>query len=71
MQESFDPIIDVPSGLDLLPKMVYAETVGDWDFQGVYSVLLRHRCVCVISSSRGLASTPASAAAGAWREKGA
>lgn len=44
LQESFDPIIDTGSGSDLLPAMVNAETAGDYDFQGMYSILLRYRC---------------------------
>lgn len=46
-QESFDPIRDGPTKEDLLPKMVFATQHGEFDFQGMYSVLLRHRCVGV------------------------
>lgn len=42
-QESFDPILDVVTGQDLLPRMVYAETLGDWDFQGMHTLVLRHK----------------------------
>eukprot|EP00798_Chlamydomonas_sp_ICE-L_P014358 gene14358-20355_t len=40
--ESFDPIIDV-SGQDLLPKMVEAGVLGDWHFEGMFTILLKHR----------------------------
>ncbi|GLI61577.1 hypothetical protein VaNZ11_003959, partial [Volvox africanus] len=43
LQESFDPIIDNGSGEDLLPRMVHAESAGDYDFQGMYAILLRYR----------------------------
>ena len=43
-QESFDPIIDVTTKQDLLPKMIQAQPLGDFDFQGMFSVLLKHRC---------------------------
>ena len=42
MQESFDPIIDLTSGRDLLPDMVYSQELGSWDYTGMYSVLLKH-----------------------------
>ncbi|KAG1656826.1 hypothetical protein FOA52_008460 [Chlamydomonas sp. UWO 241] len=43
LQESFDPIIDVTSQQDLLPKMIHASTVGEFDFQGMFSILLKHK----------------------------
>ncbi len=43
MQESFDPIIDMTTRKDLLPKMIYAESLGEFDFQGMYSILLKHK----------------------------
>lgn len=45
VQESFDPIIDNGTGEDLLPRMVHAESAGDYDFQGMYAILLRYRYV--------------------------
>lgn len=43
LQESFDPIIDLSSGRDLLPVMVYAQELGAWDYTGMYSALLKHQ----------------------------
>lgn len=43
LQESFDPIIDLTTGRDLLPVMVYAQELGAWDYTGMYSVLLKHQ----------------------------
>ncbi len=43
VQESFDPIIDVTTRQDLLPKMIYAQSLGEFDFQGIYSILLKHK----------------------------
>jgi hypothetical protein len=42
-QESFDPIIEQTSGEDLLPAMVFADRAGDYDFQGMFAVLLRYK----------------------------
>ncbi len=43
LQESFDPIIDVTTQEDLLQRMVYAQPLGEFDFQGMFTILLRHR----------------------------
>ncbi|MEW5318728.1 MAG: hypothetical protein WDW38_009924 [Sanguina aurantia] len=43
LQDSFDPIICAVSGQDLLPKMVQATTIGEWDFTNMYTALLHHR----------------------------
>ncbi len=55
-QESFDPIVDMSNGEDLLPKMVYADGSGDYDFQGMHAILLRYRCAtalpCTPSATR-------------------
>lgn len=42
VQESFTPIIDVGTGQDLVPAMVHAEAVGDWDFTGMFTLILYH-----------------------------
>ncbi|KAK9814033.1 hypothetical protein WJX73_009674 [Symbiochloris irregularis] len=51
LQESFTPIIDVGTGQDLVPAMVHAEAVGDWDFTGMFTLILYHNeepvCVAV------------------------
>lgn len=58
LQESFDPIIDLSTGRDLLPVMVYAQELGAWDYTGMYSVLLKHQVrssvPCRQSPERGL-----------------
>ncbi|KAK9810346.1 hypothetical protein WJX72_009121 [[Myrmecia] bisecta] len=43
LQESFDPIIDIISGQDLLNVMVYAQELGEWDYTGMYTAVLRHK----------------------------
>eukprot|EP00798_Chlamydomonas_sp_ICE-L_P021733 gene21732-28755_t len=43
LQESFVPIIDSSTNEDLLPKMVDASATGDWHFEGMFSLLLKHR----------------------------
>lgn len=43
LQESFDPILDVPTQQDLLPAMVQAGQVGEWDFQGMHTIILRYK----------------------------
>ena len=44
-QESFDPIIDIGTGQDLVQAMVYAQALGDWDFTGMFTLIL-YRQVC-------------------------
>ena len=50
LHESFDPIIDLVTGQDLLPVMVYAQELGAWDYTGMYSAVLQHqvRCCCAV-----------------------
>ena len=43
LQESFDPIIDLSTGQDLLPVMVFALELGAWDYTGMYTILLKHQ----------------------------
>ena len=43
LHESFDPIIDLTTGQDLLPVMVYAQELGAWDYTGMYSAVLQHQ----------------------------
>lgn len=40
LQESFNPIIDQGSGQDLMAAMVYAESLGEWDYRGFFTALL-------------------------------
>jgi hypothetical protein len=46
LQESFDPILDVTTQEDLLYRMVYAQPLGEFDFQGMLAILLKHKYVC-------------------------
>ncbi len=46
LHESFDPIIDLVTGQDLLPVMVYAQELGAWDYTGMYSAVLQHQVPC-------------------------
>jgi len=46
LHESFDPIIDLVTGQDLLPVMVYAQELGAWDYTGMYSAVLQHQVTC-------------------------
>jgi hypothetical protein len=41
--ESFDPIMDLVSGADLMPAMVYARELGGWDYTGMFTALLRFK----------------------------
>eukprot|EP00873_Tetraselmis_striata_P040953 jgi/Tetstr1/461217/TSEL_006354.t1 len=41
LQQSFDPIIDMITRTDLLPVMVASGNYGEWDYAGMYSLLLR------------------------------
>ena len=42
LQESFDPIMDLASNTDLLPLMISARQVGEWDYSGMYTLLLKY-----------------------------
>lgn len=42
LAESFDPIIDVVNGVDLMPLMIYCQSYRDWDYCGCHTLLLRH-----------------------------
>ena len=41
--ESFDPIVELATGADLMPAMVYAQELGAWDYTGMFTAVLRHR----------------------------
>ncbi|CAL8466932.1 g6468 [Coccomyxa elongata] len=43
LTESFDPILDLVTGADLMMAMVYAQELGDWDYTGMYTAILRRR----------------------------
>ena len=42
LQESFDPIMDLASNTDLLPLMISARQAGEWDYSGMYTLLLKY-----------------------------
>ena len=43
LQESFDPILDIATGEDLVVAMVRAAAVGDFDFSGMFTAILRYQ----------------------------
>ena len=43
LAESFDPIVELATGADLMPAMVYAQELGAWDYTGMFTAVLRHR----------------------------
>lgn len=43
LTESFDPIVELTTGADLMMAMVYSQELGDWDYTGMYTAILRHR----------------------------
>jgi hypothetical protein len=51
LQESFDPIIEQTTNTDLLPLMLYAQQYGDWDYRGVYTLLLRYKGKPVVAAT--------------------
>ena len=51
LQESFDPIIDLSTNTDLLPLMLHARQYGDWDYKGVYTLLLRYKNKPVVAAT--------------------
>ena len=50
LQESFDPIMDLASNTDLLPLMISARQVGDWDYSGMYTLLLKYCDIPVVAA---------------------
>ena len=46
LTESFDPIVELTTGADLMMAMVYAQELGDWDYTGMYTAILRHKVSC-------------------------
>ncbi|CAK0734199.1 hypothetical protein CVIRNUC_000397 [Coccomyxa viridis] len=43
LTESFDPIVELTTGADLMLAMVYAQELGDWDYSGMYTAVLKHK----------------------------
>jgi len=75
LSDSFDPILDVASGQDLLPLMVTAEVARDHDFGGMHALLLRRGGVPVSAAvfrvfGAGLAELPLIATASTARRAG-
>ncbi|KFM25801.1 Nucleosome-remodeling factor subunit BPTF [Auxenochlorella protothecoides] len=50
LQESFDPIVDMVTGADLLPLMLHARSHREWDYKGMHTLLLRHKGKPVVSA---------------------
>ena len=50
LTESFDPIMDVSNNVDLLPLMLSAKQHGDWDYRGMYTLLLRFKGRAVVAA---------------------
>ncbi len=46
LTESFDPIVELTTGADLMMAMVYAQELGDWDYSGMYTAVLKFK-VCM------------------------
>ena len=75
LSDSFDPILDVASGQDLLPLMVTAEVARDHDFGGMHALLLRRGGAPVSAAvfrvfGAGLAELPLIATASSARRAG-
>ena len=43
LTESFDPIMELTTGADLMMAMVYAQELGDWDYSGMYTAVLKFK----------------------------
>ena len=43
LTESFDPIVELTTGADLMMAMVYAQELGDWDYSGMYTSVLKFK----------------------------
>ena len=43
LTESFDPIVELTTGADLMMAMVYAQELGDWDYSGMYTAVLKFK----------------------------
>lgn len=43
LTESFDPIVELTTGADLMIAMVYAQELGDWDYSGMYTAVLKFK----------------------------
>ena len=52
LTESFDPIVELTTGADLMMAMVYAQELGDWDYSGMYTAVLKFK-VQMLKLQRG------------------
>ena len=50
LTESFDPIVELTTGADLMMAMVYAQELGDWDYSGMYTAVLKFKVRPVFSA---------------------
>ena len=55
LTESFDPIVELTTGADLMMAMVYAQELGDWDYSGMYTAVLKFKVWQPCQSYRHLA----------------
>ena len=75
LAEAFDPILDAGTGLDLTTAMVSASQLGDWDYTGMFTALLKHKgapvCAAVFRVfGPQVAELPLIATAAAARRRG-
>lgn len=75
LQESFDPIMDLASNTDLLPLMISASQAGEWDYSGMYTLLLKYCETPVVAAvvrvfGPQMAELPLIATAKAQRRRG-
>ena len=50
LTESFDPIVELTTGADLMMAMVYAQELGDWDYSGMYTAVLKFKVPTMLDS---------------------
>ena len=50
LTESFDPIVELTTGADLMMAMVYAQELGDWDYSGMYTAVLKFKVWAPVSA---------------------
>ena len=57
LTESFDPIVELTTGADLMMAMVYAQELGDWDYSGMYTAVLKFKVRCEATVAHAQATT--------------
>ena len=58
--------MELTTGADLMLAMVYAQELGDWDYSGMYTAVLKHKvgALCRLVQLLHAGCTPKSWAAG-------